>query len=271
MNLAWLESFFIIAEEKNITQAAEKLHISQPALSKQLKHLESMFQTSLVIRSSKGIQLTKAGQLLYEQGKNLMTQFYSMNKDIQQLTEPKRLTIGCLPSIATSYLPTSDFSNHCIFIQNNSNYLVKSLFRGQIDLAIIDEAFSTENLKSRTLFKENYVILAPRIYELNNKKILTMEEIQNYPIILHQTPCDSSSRILSFAQEKQYSLNIVREVPFGEFIYGYILAEEGLTIVPELIAKNLTHLELDQIPLTELTRTVSVVSQSESNLALLFS
>lgn len=98
-----------------------------------------------------------------------------------------------------------------------------------------------------------------------------MEELQNYPIILHQTPCDSSSKILSYAQEKQSSLNIVREVPFGEFIYGYILAEEGLTIVPELIAKNLTHLELDQIPFPELTRIITVVAQPEINLELFFS
>lgn len=55
---------------KSITQAAEKLHVSQSALSKQLKNLEIELNNELVVRSSQGIQLTEAGILLYERGKS---------------------------------------------------------------------------------------------------------------------------------------------------------------------------------------------------------
>lgn len=266
MNLAWLEAFIVIVEEKSITKAAEKLHISQPALSKQLKNLETEFSTSLVTRSAQGIAVTKTGSHLFERAKTLIHQSDLIKRELQGLNGSKKLTIGCLPSIATSYLPKFKLSDHCVFIQNYSEALTDSLINGQIDIALIDDSFCVKGFAKKKLFSENYVAIVPKKYKLKQLEILTWRNVQDYPMILHASPCDSYSRITSYVQKNQYDIKIIREVPFGDFLYGYVLSGEGMTIVPKLIAQNLQHLDVDRIPVQELTRTISVVAKEKKKL-----
>jgi len=263
MNLEWLETFTIIAEEKSITQAAEKLHVSQPALSKQLKNLENKFDVPLVYRSAKGITVTEAGDCLYKKAKNLLFQAAAIEQEMHTFARSKNLRVGCLPSLATSYLPTMHFNEHSIFIQNGSETLVDSLGNNQIDIALIDNTFSNEKFNKETLFTEEYIVIAPKSYQLGHNKGLTWQEIQSFPMILHAAPCDSNSRILSYVKQSGNDINLVKTVPFGDFLYGYVLAKEGLTIVPKLIAKNLRHLDVDQIPIPELKRTIVVTAKSQ--------
>ena len=71
MDLRTLRYFVMVAEELNITKAAEKLHMSQPPLSAQIKGLEKELDTELFIRGSRQLTLTETGQLLYRRAKNV--------------------------------------------------------------------------------------------------------------------------------------------------------------------------------------------------------
>ncbi|HAP3026874.1 TPA: LysR family transcriptional regulator [Enterococcus faecalis] len=269
MNFAWLTAFLCIAEEKSITQAAEKLHVSQSALSKQLKNLEIELNNELVVRSSQGIQLTEAGILLYERGKKLMQEAYSIEQEVKQLNVPKRTVIGCLPSIATSYLPTLNVSGACVFIQNDSETLIQSLLHNQVDVAIVDQGYCPNDLCYLTLFEENYVAIVHKDFALE-KAELTLAKLQKYPLILHQAPCDSSTQIQSQSKTQQLSLKIIREVPNGDFIYGYVLSGEGVAIVPALVARNFTHCDMEQLPICDLTRTIVAVAKEKASLDRFF-
>ena len=73
MDLRTLSYFVVIAEELNITKAAEKLCMSQPPLSSQIKNLEEELDTVLFIRGKRHLQLTDAGKLLYRHAKEILS------------------------------------------------------------------------------------------------------------------------------------------------------------------------------------------------------
>lgn len=262
MNLEWLESYIVIVEEKSITKAAERLNISQPALSKQLKGLESEYNILLLNRTTKGIEVTKAGFHLYNQAKSLIQQSNLIKRELQEMNESRKMTIGCLPSIATSYLPNFNLENHCIFIQNYSQALIDSLENNQVSISLIDNYFYDGSLVKKDLFSEKYVALIPKKYNLGRLNELSWKIIEEYPLILHSAPCDTYSKIKSYACNNNIQLNIAKYVPFGDFLYGYVLSGEGMTIVPQLFSQNLRHLDIDLIPVEDLELTISAVAKT---------
>lgn len=72
MNLQHLEYFFAIADNKSVSKAAEKLHVSQPSLSRVIRSMEEEMGTKLFIRTAKGMELTKEGEALYGEGKRAL-------------------------------------------------------------------------------------------------------------------------------------------------------------------------------------------------------
>ena len=72
MDLRTLQYFVVVAEELNITKAAEKLHMSQPPLSAQIKKLELELNTELFIRGKRQLDLTESGELLYRRAKEIL-------------------------------------------------------------------------------------------------------------------------------------------------------------------------------------------------------
>jgi hypothetical protein len=67
-----LRYFVAVAEEENLTAAARKLHVSQPPITRQIRQLEEELRVELLVRSSKGVQLTEAGKLFFAEAKRLL-------------------------------------------------------------------------------------------------------------------------------------------------------------------------------------------------------
>ena len=84
INLNILKYFYEVAQIKNITQASKKLNISQPALTKAIKELETELNTTLLIRNNKGITLTKEGKILYEYSKTMFQKLQTTIKTINK-------------------------------------------------------------------------------------------------------------------------------------------------------------------------------------------
>ena len=83
MDIKQLINFITIVEEGNITKAAQKLHLSQPPLSNQLKSLEQELGVKLVERGSRKITLTDVGNLLYKRGKDMISMFESTLNEVE--------------------------------------------------------------------------------------------------------------------------------------------------------------------------------------------
>jgi DNA-binding transcriptional LysR family regulator len=107
VQLRRLEYFVAVAEEQSFSQAARRLHIAQPPLSNQVKKLETELGVLLLERTSRGVLLTDAGELLLEEARRILLQVEQTVAIVRRVGrgEVGRLTVGFVPSASNSVLP----------------------------------------------------------------------------------------------------------------------------------------------------------------------
>ncbi len=146
MDIRTLSYFVVIAEELNITKAAEKLCMSQPPLSSQMKALEEELDTVLFVRGKRHLQLTESGKLLYRHAKEILSLVNKTSEEIRAMGKGMRgkisigLVEGSAPIIAASWIEkfVANYNNvEFLVVDGNSDELIAKLRSGLIDMAVI--------------------------------------------------------------------------------------------------------------------------------------
>lgn len=163
MDLRTLSYFVTVSEELNITKASEKLHMSQPPLSSQIKSLERELNTVLFIRGKRSLQLTDSGRLLYRRAKELLSLADKASSEIISMSQGMMGTIsiglveGSAPNIAAEWIekfvaryPQVKFR----IMDGNSDELISKLRSGIISLAVITAPCDNSLLNSFFVGKE---------------------------------------------------------------------------------------------------------------------
>lgn len=141
-----LQKFAHLIDAGSFTRAARDLHISQPALSMSIQKLERELRTSLYVRGSQPVAPTQAGKQAYQSAKELDACLRTLRVKLSEMAEQEiTLSIGMIDSIADIMLAnpravgTLESQAKVSLAINNSRYLLNSLERGDIDVAIIAE------------------------------------------------------------------------------------------------------------------------------------
>ncbi|MGC8229347.1 LysR family transcriptional regulator [Pseudobacillus badius] len=268
MNIEWLQSFAEAAKQKSFSKAAKETNLSQPALSKHIRNLEDDLESVLFHRTSTGIELTEAGERFHNRILPVIAELTSIRQELRQFRRTTPIAIGSLPSLATYYLPSIIKELRLLdrpmtlMLQNTSKELVQSLQEGRLDVVFVNTLDIGESLCSYELFSEPYYAVFPFDHRFRSKQTVELAELCEEPLIVHQAPCDSRNHITSQMELLGLKPNIISEVAFGDFIYGYVMAGMGITIVPELVAKNISHLELFSLPIVKFKRSISLAAKS---------
>lgn len=144
-DLRLIRYFVTVAEEGNVTRAAERLHISQPSLSAAIQQLESQLGVELVVRIGRRIEITPAGELLHDRGRDLLNQADAIVDEVRDRHDAGagRLSIGISPTarygIAQRLLVacTTEVPAVMLYtVENTTGALLRDIARGRIDLAV---------------------------------------------------------------------------------------------------------------------------------------
>ena len=179
-----------ISEFGGISQAAEKLDISQPTLSKYIKKLEGDLGIELFDRSALPIKLTEAGRCYVEAGKRLMDIERQLDKQLEEIKLGKSsvVKIGISPSRSPYMIPSIieaykkiNPDGKVIIEERTTAELSERLYRGELDLiiSILDE--NTADFEGEELFSENILLAAPK--SLAEKGLSATELMLSTPII----------------------------------------------------------------------------------------
>lgn len=234
MEIRILKSFIVIAREGNMTRAAERLHISQPALSKQMKELETELDKKLFRRGSACMNLTEEGMLLLQRAEDIVAM---VDKTVAEFKSLDDITggdiyIGCAESYQMQYIAQAVKAFHAHYpsvryhlTSGNTEQVAERLNRGQLDFALICE--------SPDLSKYNYIeIPVPDVWELvmrrdsklAKKKAIRYEDLIGLPLI-----CSIQAIYTDFPRwcgDKVEKMNIF--ATFNLFYNGSIFVKEGL-------------------------------------------
>lgn len=207
MELNTLKTFFTLAQTGNFSKCAEKLYVTQSAVSHAIKRLEASIDQQLIDRGQRGFALTPAGNTLFQ---SCRTIFFELEKTSQQLlrekNHPEVIRLGCTVEFGLSILLKqikAFFDRHPnIHVDFRlSHNLVTPLLADELDMIIDCRPHTHQELKTIPLFREEYAVIASvdyiakhrirNIEDLNRCNILSMDKrLQWWSNFINALPID---------------------------------------------------------------------------------
>lgn len=262
INLELYKIFYVVAEAKNITKASEKLNISQPAVTKHIKNLESQLKTPLFIRTKKGVVLNEYGKKLFLKVKQALTLLEDSENEIIEYSKENKGTIkiGISTTLAKKYLLKhlegfrNLYPNITIDIFTDpTKDLIKALKEGNIDFIISKFPNHLDyDLNYNKIGQTQYIFVTNTKYFNLDK--LNINNIKDYPLLLQKSPSNSRESIEKYFKENNIKIeprmNIASSNLLIDFIYlgygiGYVTK---LYVEEELKSNKLSEIKIEPKP-----------------------
>ncbi len=248
INLELYRIFYVVAETCNITKASEKLCISQPAVTKQIKNLESQLNTPLFIRTKKGVTLNECGQKIFLNVKQALTLLDETNSMIKEFTNLNTGTIkiGISTTLMRKYLLKyveafhNNYPNIVVDIYTDpTKELITKLKNGMIDLVIgkFPDNFD-KDLNYYELDKTKYIFIANKNYFDLKNSTLNPRDLEKYPILLQEYPSNSRISAEKYFKNNNISIEPKMSIASSTLLIDFINMGYGIGYVTELYVKD---------------------------------
>lgn len=277
MNIENLRLFCFVAETQSISEAARKVYMSQPAVTKKIRNLENDYNKRLFDRTKHNLVLTKHGQALYPYAKEILYNFDQSVTLLDSLdsNESIELVIGASQTIGEYILPEviSTFiqKNKQIkinMILGNTPYVIDQLKTNFIDIGIVegitDLSIYKDDLIIDKFAEDELIVITSKSHPLALKTNVSIQDILNERFILREK--DSGTR--AFIQQKLKEANKqIEVVPFMvlesyQAIKSSVEIGLGISIVPKtLVRKEIDYGDIHEVKLNDfkLPRNLYVV------------
>jgi LysR family hydrogen peroxide-inducible transcriptional activator len=192
-----LHCFEVVVEEAGFKRATARLHITQPALSYQMKHLEEELGAQLFLRRPGGVSLTDAGRLLFSHVQRVSAAVREAERAIQELPAVGEVRIGTVNSIGTYFLPQvlgtvreRYAATRPILYRARSDEFIEALLANQVDLAVLADPRVDKRLRYETLFEEHVSLVAGRGHALFGVPAVSRDQLAHTQFVglSQQTP-----------------------------------------------------------------------------------
>ncbi|GAA3546123.1 LysR family transcriptional regulator [Kribbella ginsengisoli] len=182
VDLRKVRYFVAVAEELHFGRAAERLHIAQPVLSRQIRALEDELKVLLFVRTKRATELTEAGRQLLEDGRPLLAAAEAARVRVVQAARPAgTFTIGFMPGITVTTAVrafTKQYPELTIELLRTSWHdQVEVLRDGRADVSIVRLPIDQQGLTVRPLFEESRVVMLPTDHRLAGKPSLRISDL----------------------------------------------------------------------------------------------
>ena len=246
MDLRHLRYFVVVAEEGNITRAAERLHIAQPPLSRQIQQLEEELGVPLLVRGSRPLTLTEAGQFFYAHARQLLSQTRELEAMTRRIgTIERKLSIGFVGSTLYGMLPkvirrfrseqnTTELTLH----EMTSMEQIRALKEGKIDVGFGRIRHEDPNVRRIVLREERLVAALPSGHALaDGKPVLSLLDIVDETLIVFpKAPRPSfADQVLASFHDRGLEPKKIYEARELQVAIGLVAAGEGVAIVPSSV------------------------------------
>lgn len=232
-----LFTFLNLCQTKSFTKTAEKLHITQPAVSHHIKYLESYYQTKLYIYNNRQFSLTPTGRILYQFVNSVYSDSERLKEQLPLLSSlSKELRLGAEQSAGESFLPYLLIS----FMEKNPNYKIKvitenystlshMLNEGELDFFLMDGDVSKTEYEYYELCTSSTICVCSPDHPLAEKQV-NIEDIYNCTLILGVDKSPSRIRL-----ETIFKDNDMSAMSFA----SRIEISNSLTMVKQLLLQNI--------------------------------
>jgi LysR family nitrogen assimilation transcriptional regulator len=243
MDLKQLEYFRHVAELGSFTRAASFLSVVQPALSRQVRQLESELGQNLFERNGRGVILTDAGTRLLEHARGILTQVGRARQELedQRNGDSGHFTLGLPPTLGRSVtvplvkafdlqLPNAQLAT----VEGLSAYIVEWLNLGRIDCALVYNALGSPTLDLQPLLDEQLFLIAPLPARGARKarKSVTLAELADYPLNIPSRPHAMRMSVESALAGVDVKIKVAHEIECIPAIIDLVRQGHGYAVLP---------------------------------------
>lgn len=260
-----LQIFLKIVQTQSVTKASEELHLTQPAVSIQLRNFQAQFEIPLTEVVGRKIYITDFGLEIAEAAENIINQVYAINyKTLAykgQLTGRLKISIVSTGNYVMPYFLTTFMQQHSgielMMDVTNKNKVVKSLENNEVDFALVSILPNTLNIEKLDLLQNKLYLVGSA--KSNYKKATDTKEIfKDLPLIFREKGSGTRQTMESFIERNNLSVLKKMELTSNEAVKQALLAGFGYSIMPLIGIKNeLNNNELQIIPIKGLPITTT--------------
>ncbi|GHE22240.1 LysR family transcriptional regulator [Halomonas urumqiensis] len=246
MELRHLRYFCVVAEELNLTCAAERLHMSQPPLSRQIKQLEQEIGAELFERGPRGLRLTPTGLFFQQHALQILEKVDATLESTRRMARSKRVMfgIGFVPSVFYGQLPllVRDLRQkdnvELTLAELTTVQQIQALKAGRIDLGFGRMRIDDPDVEQEVLFDEPIMAAVPCGHPLEGTEP-TLAELARYPLILFPAKPRPSmaDNMLGMFRRNGLKVEVVQEANELQTALGLVASEIGISLVPEQVRR----------------------------------
>jgi DNA-binding transcriptional LysR family regulator len=241
MDVRQLEMFRAVAEEGAFTRAAERLHVSQSAISRQLQLLEQELGTLLLHRTGRGVTITADGEVLLRTAHRVESEIQDAVAQISDARNLQRgvLSLGGGMTVALYILPKllkkfrTLYKNVDLRITTGDTELLLRLLRTrQIDLALLTLPIVASDLEVQPVLKEEMVVVTGGRHPLTRERAVDAKKLGRYPLVLFESGSNTRKVLDDFFVEEGVPVNVSMQTENVEIIKAMVASGLGITILP---------------------------------------
>ena len=248
MNLRRLKYFVKIVDIGSLTQAAEVLHIAQPALSQQVATLENELDQQLLIRTKRGVTPTEAGKILYAHARTILRQCEQAQAAVSNAgqTLNGQVSIGLAPGAAASSLTMpllqtvrEQHPDILVYLHENSgSSLNEKVMNGKLDMAVLYDRTPTAGIASTPLMKEELWLVGA--HDAPGATV-DLAEVAQMNLFLPRDYSAVRKRVDEAFSLRRMSARIIGEIESLSTLTAALSSGMGVTVLPESAARALVN------------------------------
>ncbi len=251
MDLRHLKYFVAVAEELHFGRAAQRLHISQPPLSQQIRQLEEELGVRLLIRTKRRVEITPAGEALLAEARRILA---AADEAVRRTVRVDKGEIG---SLAVGFIGSANYSVLPLVIREfrrrfqevelsltemNTSNQIEALHAGRMQVGFLRPPPGIEEagLASAPVYREPLVVAMSRNHPLQGEATLPLRLLakESFIMIPRQRGPGYFDYLIALCQQEGFSPYIVLEASQFHTIVGLVAAELGIAVVPASMQRS---------------------------------
>ena len=254
-----IKTFLCVCKYLNYTKAAEELHITQPAVSQQIHYLEDLYQVQLFMKEGRKIQLTSAGQMLYQSARTANNNEFILMKQLRFAKEELPLSFGITMTIGefvisdplAHYFQKHPQTNLQLILSNTSD-LINRLREGSLHFALIEGNFNTKEFDSLLFTTEPFIPVCSMEHTFIEENI-SLSDLFSEHLFLREPGSGTRNILENYLTLENYSIDNfakITEIGNMHIILEMVKRDLGITFLYQSAAsQELLQHSLKTIPL----------------------
>lgn len=276
MELRHLHYFQAVAQELNYRKAAERLFISQPGLSRQIKQLEEELGVQLFERDKKHVACTTAGEYLKDEVAFLLNHLENVKYQLREIAEGKigELRIGFLGSASNRVIPdilsrlNAEFPLISTSLEELSNQVqVEMIQKDKLDLGFVRLARVPEDLQMKSVYRDSFSLVVPNDHPIKKSDFESLGQFEDEPFILFSSDYSNHyyEQIMGIFREAGFNPKVKHKSVHALTIFRLVENGLGIAIIPTSLKEGYNlNVRFMEIPGISQFTELSVIWKSEN-------